>query len=248
MSAIGLPVNILAHFVPRPPTTYVRPLRELRRSRIGAMAHYTSLFDSEPAPPPPEIPEPPAERRKRAREERLAQHETLIAEQRSLYKPTENARATSDPYKSLFVGRLAYETTEKTLRRVFEEWGPVKGVTIVSDKEGKSRGYAFIEFESERDLRDAYKHADGIKIDGRHVLVDVERGRTVSGWFPRRLAGGKGPGRDAKSGRQTKRKAQQSYARDSRQRRSPPRGKGGYPPNKYPRESRTSSRRSSFNY
>ncbi len=33
----------------------------------------------------------------------------------------------------------------------------------------------------------AYKHADGKKIDGRRVLVDVERGRTVKGWLPRRL-------------------------------------------------------------
>ena len=33
----------------------------------------------------------------------------------------------------------------------------------------------------------AYKHADGKKIDGKRVLVDVERGRTVKGWLPRRL-------------------------------------------------------------
>ena len=33
----------------------------------------------------------------------------------------------------------------------------------------------------------AYKHADGKKIDGRRILVDVERGRTVKSWRPRRL-------------------------------------------------------------
>ncbi|KAK2153456.1 hypothetical protein LSH36_296g01008 [Paralvinella palmiformis] len=38
----------------------------------------------------------------------------------------------------------------------------------------------------------AYKHADGKKIDGRRVLVDVERGRTIKGWRPRRLGGGLG--------------------------------------------------------
>lgn len=36
----------------------------------------------------------------------------------------------------------------------------------------------------------AYKYADGKKIDGRRVLVDVERGRTVKGWLPRRLGNG----------------------------------------------------------
>ena len=38
----------------------------------------------------------------------------------------------------------------------------------------------------------AYKKADGKKIDGRRVVVDVERGRTIKGWKPRRLGGGKG--------------------------------------------------------
>lgn len=38
----------------------------------------------------------------------------------------------------------------------------------------------------------AYKRADGRRIDGRKVIVDYERGRTVQGWLPRRLGGGKG--------------------------------------------------------
>ena len=54
------------------------------------------------------------------------------------------------------------------------------------------RGYAFIEFEREADMRAAYKRGDGRKIDGRRVLVDVERGRTVRNWRPRRLGGGLG--------------------------------------------------------
>lgn len=38
----------------------------------------------------------------------------------------------------------------------------------------------------------AYKRADGKKIDGRRVVVDIERGRTIKGWKPRRLGGGRG--------------------------------------------------------
>lgn len=82
-------------------------------------------------------------------------------------------------------------------------------VTIIHDLEGRSRGYAFIEYDNENSLKQAYKNvrenflsratfdiqADGIKIDGRRVLVDVERGRTVSGWIPRRMGGGRGSGR-----------------------------------------------------
>ena len=38
----------------------------------------------------------------------------------------------------------------------------------------------------------AYKQADGRKVDNKRVLVDVERGRTVPNWRPRRLGGGLG--------------------------------------------------------
>ncbi len=47
---------------------------------------------------------------------------------------------------------------------------------------GKSRGYAFVEYEHKADMKEAYKAADGKKIEGRRVLVDVERGRTVENW------------------------------------------------------------------
>merc|ERR1719382_2183116 len=69
---------------------------------------------------------------------------------------------------------------------------------MIYDQKGKPRGYAFIEYEHERDLKNAYKQGDGKKIDGRRVMGDVERGRTVEGWLPRRLGGGRGPGRVGK--------------------------------------------------
>jgi RNA recognition motif-containing protein len=47
---------------------------------------------------------------------------------------------------------------------------------------GKSRGYAFIEYEHKNDMKLAYKNADGKKIEGKRVVVDVERGRTVPTW------------------------------------------------------------------
>merc|ERR1712223_1088516 len=71
--------------------------------------------------------------------------------------------------------------------------GPIKSIKVINDKiSEKPRGYCFIEFEQEKDMHSAYKHADGKKIDGRRVLVDVERARTVKGWLPRRLGGGLG--------------------------------------------------------
>merc|ERR1719317_312639 len=98
-----------------------------------------------------------------------------------------------DPFKTLFTARVNFYTSESKLRREFEQYGPVKSIKMVHNtKNGKPRGYAFIEYEHEKDMHSAYKHADGKKIDGRRVLVDVERGRTVKGWLPRRLGGGLG--------------------------------------------------------
>ncbi|KAI7717958.1 hypothetical protein KC353_g4180, partial [Hortaea werneckii] len=59
-------------------------------------------------------------------------------------------------------------------------------------RKGLSRGYAFVVFEREKDMKAAYKETDHLSIRGRKVLVDVERGRTVSGWRPRRFGGGLG--------------------------------------------------------
>jgi U1 small nuclear ribonucleoprotein 70kDa len=39
-----------------------------------------------------------------------------------------------------------------------------------------------VEFEHKNDFKTAYKTADGKRIEGRRVLVDCERGRTVDGW------------------------------------------------------------------
>lgn len=68
----------------------------------------------------------------------------------------------------------------------------MKKVRLVEDEEGKSRGYGFVEYENESDMKAAYKYADGKKIDGRRVVVDVERARTVRDWLPRKFGGGIG--------------------------------------------------------
>ncbi|KAF8672493.1 hypothetical protein HU200_049707 [Digitaria exilis] len=169
--------------------------------------------------------------------------------------PQSDPNATGDPYKTLFVAGLNYETPEHRIKKVFEAYGPIKRVSIcvkfycnlhqpgildptfysncvdvvldfnthfealhiqalqvrlVTDKEtGKPRGYAFVEFAHTRDMKNAYKHADGIKLDNKRLLVDVERGRTVPNWRPRRLGGGIGSSRISGEGADQKRAARE---------------------------------------
>lgn len=69
-------------------------------------------------------------------------------------------------------------------------------VRLITDQvTNKPRGYAFVEYAHTRDMKSAYKQADGRKVDNKRVLVDVERGRTVPNWRPRRLGGGLGSSR-----------------------------------------------------
>merc|ERR1712232_1217754 len=123
-----------------------------------------------------------------------------------------------DPFRTLFVGRISYDTTEKKLKREFEVFGSIKRTRMIYDQKGKPRGYAVVEFEHERDLKNSYKQGDGKKIDGRRVMVDVERGRTVEGWLPRRLGGGRGPGRQGKLSKKKKKQMDAEKAREKAER------------------------------
>ena len=52
-----------------------------------------------------------------------------------------------------FLGRVNYYTSESKIRREFEQYGTIKSIRMVHDaNSGKPRGYAFIEYEHERDM------------------------------------------------------------------------------------------------
>jgi len=116
----------------------------------------------EPSQTPP--PAPPLET-KEARRERIAKLKAekaaeVVAAAAESYDPNTDEKIKGDPYKTLFVARLSYETTEAKLKKEFEQFGPIKRARLVFDTEtGKPRGYAFVEYEQERDMKTAYKCA-----------------------------------------------------------------------------------------
>ncbi|KAM0789803.1 hypothetical protein ACM66B_006655 [Microbotryomycetes sp. NB124-2] len=126
------------------------------------------------------------------RELKKKRHEQLLAEGIKNYNPHEDREVVGDPYKTLFVSRVPKDVTESELRREFDLYGPLERLRLVRDKQGNSKGYAFIVYERERDMKAAYKDADGLKLHGKRLMIDVERGRTVKEWKPRRLGGGLG--------------------------------------------------------
>ncbi|KAH8238959.1 hypothetical protein KR038_010552 [Drosophila bunnanda] len=192
-----LPPNLLALFAARDPIPFMPPVDKLpheKKSRgyLG-VAKFMADFEDPKDTPLPKTVETRQERLERRRREKAEQVAYKLEREIALWDPTEIKNATEDPFRTLFIARINYDTSESKLRREFEFYGPIKKIVLIHDQEsGKPKGYAFIEYEHERDMHAAYKHADGKKIDSKRVLVDVERARTVKGWLPRRLGGGLG--------------------------------------------------------
>ncbi|KAG7279462.1 hypothetical protein CRUP_038235 [Coryphaenoides rupestris] len=186
-----LPPNLLALFAPRDPIPFLPQLEKLPHEKhhnqpYSGIAPFIRHFEDPRDAPPPTRAETRDERLERKRREKIERRQTVVETELKLWDPHNDPNAQGDAFKTLFVARVNYDTTESKLRREFEIY------IVYNKRTGKPRGYAFIEYEHERDMHSAYKHADGKKIDGRRVLVDVERGRTVKGWHPRRLGGGLG--------------------------------------------------------
>ncbi len=82
--------------------------------------------------------------------------------------------------KRLYVGNMSYSTTEEGLRQLFESYGEVVSVSIITDREtGKARGFGFVEMGSEEAASAAITALNGRKFDGRELKVNeaLERPR-----------------------------------------------------------------------
>ncbi|KAL7066530.1 RNA recognition motif family protein [Cryptosporidium serpentis] len=202
MSAVGLPEDLLCYFQARPPLPYIPNIKTKPHRKYEGIADLIqsveSIFDK--GLPPIITPfDSPREKREKLRAMKLATYNGELQIKIRGYDPRNTfSDMTDDPYNTLFVGRLSYDTTERTLRKEFETYGPIKKICLITDLNGQSKGYAFIEYESESSLKEAYRYSNKV-IDGRKVIVDVERGRTVENWLPRRLGGGKGPPRGSET-------------------------------------------------
>ncbi|KAK1353630.1 U11/U12 small nuclear ribonucleoprotein 35 kDa protein [Heracleum sosnowskyi] len=111
----------------------------------------------------------------------------------TLYDPFGDPKVNGDPYCTLFIAHLSHLTTEQTLHKAMSKFGNVKNLRIVRHiVTGASRGYAFVEFETEREMRRAYEDAHHSVIDDSEIIVDYNRQQLMPGWIPRRLGGGLG--------------------------------------------------------
>ena len=107
----------------------------------------------------------------------------------------------------LYVGNLSYTTSETDLQTLFAEAGAVKSVALIKDRDsGRSKGFAFIEMENQKDMQNAITIFNGKEFQDRALAVSAARPREErsgggGGYGGGKSRGGGGGGYNSDRGR-----------------------------------------------
>ena len=98
--------------------------------------------------------------------------------------------------KNIFVGNLSFSSGEDAVRGLFEAYGTVDRVSIITDREtGRSRGFSFVEMPNDEEAERANNALNGTDFGGRKLNVNEARPREE-----RSFGGGGGGGRGGDRG------------------------------------------------
>ena len=79
---------------------------------------------------------------------------------------------------NIFVGNLAFSTTDHDLRQLFEPYGDVDTINIITDRDtGRSRGFGFVEMPDSQAAKAAIQGLQGKELDGRTLNVNEAKPR-----------------------------------------------------------------------
>lgn len=99
--------------------------------------------------------------------------------------------------KNVYVGNLPVSMGEAELKELFEQKGAVDSVTVIRDYDtGRSRGFAFVDMETDEDALKAIEALNEFSLDGRSLTVNEAKPKT-----DRRGGGGRGGSRRNSGGR-----------------------------------------------
>jgi len=88
---------------------------------------------------------------------------------------------------NMYVSNLSFHTTDEILRNLFDKYGPVSSAKVITDREtGRSRGFGFVEMESEEEANSAMKELNNRELEGRAISISVAKEKTSrrdkNGW------------------------------------------------------------------
>lgn len=84
--------------------------------------------------------------------------------------------------KNIFVGNLDFSATESSIRSLFEPYGAVERVNLITDRDtGRSRGFAFVEMTDAAEADRAIAALNGTDLDGRALNINEARPKAQGG-------------------------------------------------------------------
>jgi RNA recognition motif-containing protein len=83
---------------------------------------------------------------------------------------------------NIFVGNLSFGLTEDAVRFLFEQHGSIERVNIIKDRQGRSKGFGFVEMTSADEAQRAIATLHGKEIQGRPLTVNDARPREQRGF------------------------------------------------------------------
>ena len=82
---------------------------------------------------------------------------------------------------NIYVGNLDFKVDKEDLRSIFEEYGNISEIKIITDKfSGKSKGFGFITMENVTDGKKAIDELNGAKLENRELVVNEAREKAES--------------------------------------------------------------------
>ncbi|MBA7519710.1 hypothetical protein ES705_11797 [subsurface metagenome] len=79
---------------------------------------------------------------------------------------------------NIYVGNLSFKVEESELSKLFEEYGEVSSVKIITDKySGRSKGFAFVAMDKDDEAKNAISELNGVTVDNREIVVNEARPR-----------------------------------------------------------------------
>jgi cold-inducible RNA-binding protein len=95
--------------------------------------------------------------------------------------------------KNIFVGNLDFAATESSIRALFEPYGNIERVNLITDRDtGRSRGFAFVEMTDAAEADRAIAALNGTELDGRALNINEARPKSEGGGGGRGFGGGGG--------------------------------------------------------
>jgi RNA recognition motif-containing protein len=81
--------------------------------------------------------------------------------------------------KNIFVGNLSFTATEDGVRSMFEAYGAVERVSIVTDRDtGQPKGFGFVEMTNDAEAEKAITELNGTELNGRALTINEARPKT----------------------------------------------------------------------